>query len=169
MCIRDRLEDGKTCSTTSKISMLQIEILLSELLQKESEISAPCKSVVGKDRPCRQPWYHAKKDHPAGAGKRCGSKRKRNSGRYLISINSRCWRTWARCSSPIWTRLRRNSQKSTSPCGRCRKEGVENRNRPFRELQKRHTDTRLHEKRSGIVRISSAASAANRKRRSMSS
>ena len=45
------LEDGKTCSTTSKISMLQIEILLSELLQKESEISAPAKALLEKIDP----------------------------------------------------------------------------------------------------------------------
>ena len=45
------LEDSKTCSTTSKISMLQIEILLSELLQKESEISAPAKALLEKIDP----------------------------------------------------------------------------------------------------------------------
>ena len=45
------LEDGKTRSTTSKISMLQIEILLSELLQKESEISAPAKALLEKIDP----------------------------------------------------------------------------------------------------------------------
>ena len=45
------LEDSKTCSTTSKISMLQIEILLSELLQKESEISTPAKALLEKIDP----------------------------------------------------------------------------------------------------------------------
>ena len=35
------LEDSKTCSGASRISTLRIENLLSELLQKESEISAP--------------------------------------------------------------------------------------------------------------------------------
>lgn len=45
------LEDSKTCSTTSKISMLQIENLLSELLQKESEISAPAKALLEKIDP----------------------------------------------------------------------------------------------------------------------
>ena len=45
------LEDSKTCSMTSKISMLQIEILLSELLQKESEISAPAKALLEKIDP----------------------------------------------------------------------------------------------------------------------
>ena len=45
------LEDSKTCSTTSKISMLQIEILLFELLQKESEISAPAKALLEKIDP----------------------------------------------------------------------------------------------------------------------
>ena len=45
------LEDSKTCITTSKISMLQIEILLSELLQKESEISAPAKALLEKIDP----------------------------------------------------------------------------------------------------------------------
>ena len=45
------LADSKTCSTTSKISMLQIEILLSELLQKESEISAPAKALLEKIDP----------------------------------------------------------------------------------------------------------------------
>ena len=45
------LEDSKTCITTSKISMLQIEILLSELLQKESEISAPAKALWEKIDP----------------------------------------------------------------------------------------------------------------------
>ena len=43
--------DSKTCSTTSKISMLQIEILLSELLQKEAEISAPAKALLEKIDP----------------------------------------------------------------------------------------------------------------------
>ena len=45
------LEDSKTCSTTSKISMLQIEILLSGLLQKEPEISAPAKALLEKIDP----------------------------------------------------------------------------------------------------------------------
>ena len=45
------LADSKTCSTTSKISMLQIEILLSELLQKEAEISAPAKALLEKIDP----------------------------------------------------------------------------------------------------------------------
>ena len=45
------LEDSKTCSTTSKISTLQIENLLSELLQKESEISAPAKALLEKIDP----------------------------------------------------------------------------------------------------------------------
>ena len=45
------LEDSKTCSGASKISTLQIEILLSELLQKESEISAPAKALLEKIDP----------------------------------------------------------------------------------------------------------------------
>ena len=45
------LEDSKTCSTTSKISTLQIENLLSELLQKEPEISAPAKVLLEKIDP----------------------------------------------------------------------------------------------------------------------
>ena len=45
------LEDSKTCSTASKISMLQIENLLSELLQKEPEISAPAKALLEKIDP----------------------------------------------------------------------------------------------------------------------
>ena len=45
------LEDSKTCSTASKISMLQIENLLSELLQKEPEISAPAKVLLEKIDP----------------------------------------------------------------------------------------------------------------------
>ena len=45
------LEDSKTCSTTSKISTLQIENLLSELLQKEPEISAPAKALLEKIDP----------------------------------------------------------------------------------------------------------------------
>ena len=45
------LEDSKTCSTASKISTLQIENLLSELLQKESEISAPAKALLEKIDP----------------------------------------------------------------------------------------------------------------------
>jgi hypothetical protein len=45
------LEDSKTCSTTSKISTLQIENLLSELLQKESEISALAKALLEKIDP----------------------------------------------------------------------------------------------------------------------
>ena len=51
------LEDSKTCSTTSKISTLQIENLLSELLQKESEISAPAKVLLEKIDPVgREGW-----------------------------------------------------------------------------------------------------------------
>ena len=45
------LEDSKTCSGASKISTLQIEILLPELLQKESEISAPAKALLEKIDP----------------------------------------------------------------------------------------------------------------------
>ena len=45
------LEDSKTCSTASKISTLPIENLLSELLQKESEISAPAKALLEKIDP----------------------------------------------------------------------------------------------------------------------
>ena len=44
-------KDSKTCSTASKISMLQIENLLSELLQKEPEISAPAKALLEKIDP----------------------------------------------------------------------------------------------------------------------
>ena len=45
------LEDSKTCSGASKISTLQIENLLSELLRKESEISAPAKALLEKIDP----------------------------------------------------------------------------------------------------------------------
>ena len=45
------LEDSKTCSSASKISTLQIENLLSELLQKEPEISAPAKVLLEKIDP----------------------------------------------------------------------------------------------------------------------
>lgn len=45
------LEDSKTCSGASRISTLQIENLLSELLQKESEISAPAKALLEKIDP----------------------------------------------------------------------------------------------------------------------
>ena len=45
------LEDSKTCSGASKISTLQIENLLSELLQKDPEISAPAKALLEKIDP----------------------------------------------------------------------------------------------------------------------
>ena len=45
------LADSKTCSGASKISTLQIENLLSELLRKESEISAPAKALLEKIDP----------------------------------------------------------------------------------------------------------------------
>ena len=45
------LADSKTCSSASKISTLQIENLLSELLQKEPEISAPAKVLLEKIAP----------------------------------------------------------------------------------------------------------------------
>ena len=45
------LEDSKTCSGASKISTLQIENFLSELLQKEPEISAPAKALSEKIDP----------------------------------------------------------------------------------------------------------------------
>ena len=45
------LADSKTCSSASKISTLQIENLLSELLQKEAEISAPAKALLEKIDP----------------------------------------------------------------------------------------------------------------------
>ena len=45
------LEDSKTCSGASRISTLRIENLLSELLQKESEISAPAKALLEKIDP----------------------------------------------------------------------------------------------------------------------
>ena len=45
------LEDSKTCSGASKISTLQIENLLSELLRKEPEISAPAKALLEKIDP----------------------------------------------------------------------------------------------------------------------
>ena len=45
------LEDSKTCSGASRISTLRIENLLSELLQKEPEISAPAKALLEKIDP----------------------------------------------------------------------------------------------------------------------
>ena len=45
------LADSKTCSGVSRISTLRIENLLSELLQKESEISAPAKALLEKIDP----------------------------------------------------------------------------------------------------------------------
>ena len=45
------LEDSKTCSGASRISTLRIENFLSELLQKESEISAPAKALLEKIDP----------------------------------------------------------------------------------------------------------------------
>ena len=45
------LEDSKSCSGASRISTLQIENLLSELLQKEPEISAPAKALLEKIDP----------------------------------------------------------------------------------------------------------------------
>ena len=45
------LEDSKTCSGASRISTLRIENLLSELLRKESEISAPAKALLEKIDP----------------------------------------------------------------------------------------------------------------------
>ena len=45
------LADSKTCSGASRISTLRIENLLSELLQKESEISAPAKALLEKIDP----------------------------------------------------------------------------------------------------------------------
>ena len=45
------LEDSKPCGGASKISTLQIENLLSELLQKEPEISAPAKALLEKIDP----------------------------------------------------------------------------------------------------------------------
>ena len=51
-----------------------------------------------------------------------------------------------KCSSPIWILLRRSFPRSTLPCGSCRREVQEDRNRPFRELQKGHTNARVHEK-----------------------
>ena len=46
-----RLADSKTCTGASRISTLRIENLLSELLQKESEISAPAKALLEKIDP----------------------------------------------------------------------------------------------------------------------
>ena len=51
------LEDSKTCSGASKISTLQIENLLSELLQKEPAISAPAKALLGKIDPVGVPSF----------------------------------------------------------------------------------------------------------------
>ena len=45
------LADSKSCSGASRISTLRIENLLSELLQKESEISAPAKALLEKIDP----------------------------------------------------------------------------------------------------------------------
>ncbi len=45
------LEDSKTCSSASKISTLQLTNLLSELLRKESEISATAKALLEKIDP----------------------------------------------------------------------------------------------------------------------
>ena len=45
------LADSKTCTGASRISTLRIENLLSELLQKESEISAPAKALLEKIDP----------------------------------------------------------------------------------------------------------------------
>ena len=45
------LADSKTCSSASKISTLQIENLLSELLRRQPEISAPAKALLEKIDP----------------------------------------------------------------------------------------------------------------------
>ena len=45
------LADSKTCSSASKISTLQIENLLSELLREQTEISAPAKALLEKIDP----------------------------------------------------------------------------------------------------------------------
>ena len=45
------LEDSKACSGDSKISALQIENLLSELLRNQTEISAPAKALLEKIDP----------------------------------------------------------------------------------------------------------------------
>ena len=45
------LADSKTCTGASRISTLRIENLLSELLQKEPEISAPAKALLEKIDP----------------------------------------------------------------------------------------------------------------------
>ena len=51
------LEDSKTCSGASKISTLQIEKLLSELLQKEPEINVPAKALLEKIDPVGVPSF----------------------------------------------------------------------------------------------------------------
>ena len=45
------LEDSKTCSSASKISTLQLTKLLSELLRRQPEISAPAKVLLEKIDP----------------------------------------------------------------------------------------------------------------------
>ena len=59
------LEDSKTCSGASRISTLQIENLLSELLQKEPEISAPAKALLEKIDPAGSEGYGACADEGA--------------------------------------------------------------------------------------------------------
>ena len=59
------LEDSKSCSGASRISTLQIENLLSELLQKEPEISAPAKALLEKIDPAGSEGYGACADEGA--------------------------------------------------------------------------------------------------------
>ena len=59
------LEDSKTCSGASRISTLRIENLLSELLQKEPEISVSAKALLEKIDPAESEGYGACADEGA--------------------------------------------------------------------------------------------------------
>ena len=77
------LEDSKTCSSASKISTLQLVHLFSELLRADPTYLGSPSALSAKIDPDGSLGITPKKGHPVGAGKRCGSKRKRDSGGYL--------------------------------------------------------------------------------------
>ncbi len=183
------LEDSKTRSGASRISTLQIENLLSELLQKEPEISVPAKALLEKIDPVgSEGWTPNSFSHQIRKSvdtlrkngilvsfpkeqrrtadlpekgrwcrfSHCGKKSNARAlcpdpaGAAKPHVAPTCGQRGENAKRPvvgqIWILLCRSFPRSTHLCGSCRREVRRNRNRPFRKLQERHTNTRLHEK-----------------------
>ena len=112
------LEDSKTCSGASKISTLQLVHLFSELLRADSTYLGSPSALSAKIDPDGQAWNHAEKGYPAGTGKRCGSKRKRDFSQRRTAATAKRWISLKRAESADLPH--RGKNRPYRPCRACR-------------------------------------------------